>query len=171
MKVEADKKTAPFDRKVHSEAGAYVAELVDEILRLHGRILSARKPSGLAGSGQAIVLASVVLAQEPPTVARIARSLGYSRQAVQRIADALASEGHVRYVDNPYHKTSRQLLATERGRQVYEQANRESAEWTGRISDGLDPVSLARTLDDLRQIRRNLELDKHPAARVAGEKQ
>lgn len=172
MKTKTNKTSVSFDRNVHSEAGAYLAELVDEILRLNGRILSARKPTGLGGSGQVFVLASVVLAQEPPTVARIARSLGYSRQAVQRVADALAREGHVQYVENPHHKTSRQLVATEFGKQVYEQANQESAQWTARISQGLDPESLVRTLSDLRQIRRNLEQDKQgrgPSA--ASEKQ
>jgi DNA-binding MarR family transcriptional regulator len=170
MKVGAKNRTAPFDREVHGEAGAYLAELVDEILRLNGRIQGARRPTGLSGSGQAIVLASVVLAAEPPTVARIARSLGYSRQAVQRVADVLANEGHVLYVDNPNHKTSRQLVATDLGRRVYEQANNESAEWTKRISLGLDPASLARTLEDLRQIRRNLEQDKNESA-LASEEQ
>lgn len=169
---KTNKQSVLFNRDVHSETGAYLAELVDEVLRLNGRILSARKPTGLGGSGQAIVLASVVLAAEPPTVARIARSLGYSRQAVQRVADALAKEGHVQYVDNPHHKTSRQLVATELGSQAYEQANQESAQWTARISQGLDPESLVRTLSDLRQIRRNLEQDKQArGSSAASEKQ
>jgi len=149
-----------FDHSVHSEQGARLAELVDEVLRLHGRVMSARKPASLGGSSQAIVLAAVVLARESPTVARIARSLGYSRQAVQRVADVLVAEGYVQYVDNPHHKTSKQLVATDEGCQVYAQANQESAQWTERISQGLGTAELEQTLEVLRQIRRNLEQDK-----------
>lgn len=149
-----------FDHSVHSEQGARLAELVDEVLRLHGRVMSARKPAVLGSSAQTIVLASVVLAQEPPTVARIARSLGYSRQAVQRVADVLVEDGYVLYAENPHHKTSKQLVPTEKGRQTYVEANRESAEWTERISHGLAAEELEQTLSVLRRIRRNLELDK-----------
>ena len=149
-----------FDHSVHSEQGARLAELVDEVLRLHGRVMSARKPAALGSSAQTIVLASVVLAQEAPTVARIARSLGYSRQAVQRLADVLVEGGYVIYVDNPHHKTSKQLLATAAGREVYAEENRESSEWTDRISQGLSAEELEQTLSVLRRIRRNLEVDK-----------
>ncbi|MBA1204280.1 winged helix-turn-helix transcriptional regulator [Pseudomonas capeferrum] len=156
--------TVTFDHSVHSEQGARVALLVDEVLRLHGRVVSAKKPSALGSSAQAIVLASVVLAQDPPTVARIARSLGYSRQAVQRVADVLVENGHVLYQDNPHHKTSRQLEATEQGKQAYAEANRESAQWTERVSAGLSAQELEQALSVLRRIRRNLETDKQASA-------
>jgi len=159
-----------FDHSVHTEQGACLAELVDEILRLHGRVMSVSKPGALGSSAQTIVLASVVLASEPPTVARIARSLGYSRQAVQRVADVLANEGHVAYADNPHHKVSKLLVSTEKGRQAYEQANRESAQWTARISDGLETDELEQTLSVLRRIRRNLEQDKQMSAGGVAEK-
>ncbi len=154
------KRAKTFDHSVHSEQGACLAELVDEILRLHGRVMSASKPEALGSSAQTIVLASVVLASEPPTVARIARSLGYSRQAVQRVADVLAGEGHVVYAVNPHHKVSKLLVATAKGRAAYEQANRESAQWTERISQGLQAAELELALGVLRRIRRNLEQDK-----------
>ena len=105
-----------------------------------------------------------MLASEPPTVARIARSLGYSRQAVQRLADVLVESGHLDYRDNPHHKVSRLLVATELGQAAYEQANRDSAQWTERISRGLETTSLKATLDVLRRVRRNLEQDTQESA-------
>lgn len=160
-----------FDHSVHSEVGGRLGELVDEVLRLHGRVMSVKRPSVLGGPGQTFVLASVVLAVEPPTVARIARSLGYTRQAIQRLADVLAAEGYVSYEENPHHKTSKQLVATPLGRQVYAQVNQESAEWTERISQGLDVAVLDQTLEVLRQVRRNLEQDKNAAAQGVTEQQ
>jgi DNA-binding MarR family transcriptional regulator len=116
------------------------------------------------------VLASIAVAAEPPTVARIARSLGYTRQAVQRVADVLAGDGYVSYEDNPHHKTSKLLVATELGRQVYEKLNRESAEWTDRISLGLDVEDLEQTLKVMRLVRKNLEQDKPMPAKEVPKK-
>lgn len=169
---KAEKGRGPtFDHSVHTEVGGRLGELVDEVLRLHGRVMSVKRPTVLSGPGQTFVLASVVLAAEPPTVARIARSLGYTRQAIQRLADVLAAEGYVRYEDNPHHKTSRQLLPTELGRRVYDDVNRESAQWTERISQGLDLAALEQTLEVLRQVRRNLEQDKNASAQGVTEQQ
>lgn len=148
-----------FDRSVHTEQGARVAELVDEILRLHGRVLSVNKASSLGSSAQAIVLAAIVVAPQPPTVARIARSLGHARQGIQRIADVMAQQGLLVFADNPHHKTSKLLIATEQGREAYAQANRESAQWTDRVASGLSAAELEQTLGVLRRVRRNLEQD------------
>ncbi|MBH2074469.1 MAG: MarR family transcriptional regulator [Pseudomonadales bacterium] len=169
---KAEERSVPtFDHSVHSELGGRLGELVDEVLRLHGRVMSVKRPSVLGGPGQTFVLASVVLAAEPPTVARIARSLGYTRQAIQRLADILAAQGYVSYEDNPHHKTSKQLVATALGRQVYAQVNQESAEWTERISQGLDVAALDQTLEVLRQVRHNLEQDKSASVQGGTEQQ
>ncbi|MDB6052122.1 MAG: hypothetical protein JWR17_4868 [Pseudomonas sp.] len=169
-KETEDDKAVTFDRSVHSEVGGCLAELIDEVLRLHGRVLSVKRPSVLGSSAQTIVLASIVLAAQPPTVARIARSLGYTRQAVQRVADVLVGDGYACYEDNPHHKTSKQLIATEQGRLVYAQLNRESAEWTERISQGLDVSALEQTLKVMRLVRRNLEQDKQAPAQEVPKK-
>ena len=160
VKHESGYSPLPFNREVHGELGAHFAELVDEVLRLHGRVVNLRKSSEVGNSTQVIVLAAIVLAAEPPTVARIARSLGYSRQAIQKVADGLVAEGYAVYADNPYHKKSRNLLPTEAGKQAYELANQDSAEWTRRISEGLDVETLKLTLDTLRQLRYRLEKDQ-----------
>lgn len=154
------KKVPAFDRSVHTKAGARLGELVDEIFRLHGRILSVAKPSQLASSAQTIVLAAVVLAQEPPTAPRIARSIGHSTQAIQRIVDALVERGLVEYQDNPHHKKSRHLVATAMGKRIYAEANRESASWTSRIAAGLGEAELVQCLDLLRKVRDRLEHDR-----------
>ncbi|MGH6990613.1 MAG: MarR family winged helix-turn-helix transcriptional regulator, partial [Stellaceae bacterium] len=52
---------------------------------------------------------------EPLTVPQIARRLGVTRQAVQRIADLLVADGLARYVANPDHKASLHLILTDAG--------------------------------------------------------
>ena len=91
-----------------------VEELVDEILRLRGRVLSQARDMnekrGLGGYSQGLILTAVVRAVEPPTVAKIARSLGLTRQSVQRTANELAERELVVFEDNPHHKRAKQLV-------------------------------------------------------------
>ncbi|HUZ11729.1 MAG TPA: MarR family winged helix-turn-helix transcriptional regulator [Caulobacteraceae bacterium] len=52
---------------------------------------------------------------DPLTAPQIARRLGVSRQAVQRIADALVADGSARFERNPDHATSPFLVLTDAG--------------------------------------------------------
>src|SRR5215213_1959104 len=54
------------------------------------------------------------LADAPQTVPEVARSLWLPRQVVQRLADAAARLGYLRFVDNPAHRRSR--IAEQMGR-------------------------------------------------------
>jgi DNA-binding MarR family transcriptional regulator len=53
---------------------------------------------------------------DPRSVPQIARRLGVSRQAVQRIADALIADGVAAFARNPDHATSPFLVLTPPGR-------------------------------------------------------
>lgn len=145
----------------HTPVGAHVVELIDEVLRLRGRLLSATRNltagTGIRSLSQGLVLNAVVRAKEPPTVARIGRSLGYTRQAIQRVADELAAAGYLRFEDNPHHKRAMQLVATGRGLTAYRQSNDASVEWADRAGSALGKRELARTVTMLRRIRRYLE--------------
>jgi DNA-binding MarR family transcriptional regulator len=139
-----------------------LAVLTDEVLRTHGRLLSATAGFGTADGltgAQLLVLTTVVRAARPPTVPQIGRSLGHSRQAVQRLADALVERGLIETADNPDHKRARLLMATQEGLAAYERSNRLSRSWAERVTDGMDPGELAAAVDTLRKIRQRLETD------------
>ncbi|MDY0011264.1 MAG: MarR family transcriptional regulator [Rhodocyclaceae bacterium] len=145
----------------HTRAGGLVIELVDELMRLHGRWMSlARNLSNgtqIHSMTSGLVLASVVCAVEPPTVARIARSLGYSRQAIQRVADELERLGYIRYQDNPHHKRAKLLLASEEGLAAYNRSNDASVEWADKMGTTLGEGDLFQTVATLRRVRRYME--------------
>ena len=65
------------------------------------------------------VIGVVALAHSGVTVPGIARALGQSRQAVQRITDVMEHDGLLRYQDNPEHKRSVLVCLTDRGQEVY----------------------------------------------------
>jgi DNA-binding MarR family transcriptional regulator len=142
-----------------------LAELVDEVLRCHGRLLTATANlgtgDGLTGA-QLLVLTTVVRADRAPTVPQIGRSLGHSRQAVQRLADALVERGLIEAVDNPDHKRARRLVPTAAGRRAYDRSNARGRDWAARVTEDMSPAELTAAAETLRRLRRRLEADDHP---------
>src|SRR5690606_14286378 len=65
------------------------------------------------------VLGTLTRAGCPLTVPQIAREMGQTRQSIQRLADVMASDGFVEYVDNPAHAKSRNVRLTTLGVQTY----------------------------------------------------
>ena len=54
--------------------------------------------------------------REPQSVSAIARTMGLTRQSVQRIADVLVERGLAAFEDNPAHRRAKLLSPTEGGR-------------------------------------------------------
>jgi DNA-binding MarR family transcriptional regulator len=157
-------------KKLISPAGELVAALIDEVLRLRGRVLSATRElneqRGLSSHSQGMLLTAVVRAIEPPTVAKIARSLGFTRQSVQRTANELADGGLIRFEDNPHHKRAKQIVATEAGFAAYSRTDDVRGQWVDQIGDIIDKRELEQAIATLRRIRRYIE---HPDAQIQPE--
>jgi DNA-binding MarR family transcriptional regulator len=86
---------------------------------------------------------------EPHSVPQIARTLGVTRQNVQRIADLLVEEGSALYQDNPDHRASPHLVLTRRGRATLEALTKAAGGYHARLARKLsssDVVSLQRGL-------------------------
>lgn len=87
------------------------------VFRLNGQLLSIAEdlagPAGLTAAWWQ-VLATVL--GEPLSVAGISRSIGNSRQSVQRVADLLVDEGLAEYQPNPAHRRAKLLTPTDQGR-------------------------------------------------------
>ncbi|WP_050460674.1 MarR family winged helix-turn-helix transcriptional regulator [Herbaspirillum autotrophicum] len=144
-------------------ASGLVETFVDEVMRLRGRILSAAREMneerGLHSHSQGLILSAVVRAAEPPTVARIARSLGLTRQSVQRIANDLDAGGFIAFEDNPHHKRAKQLVPTAAGLKAHAGNAGVRGAWTSKLESVVGPDELKRTVETLRKIRSYLE---HP---------
>lgn len=79
-------------------------------------VVGARGVSGV----RHLLLGSVADPKYPAPVAHVAREMGLTRQAVQRIADHLVADGLLSYEDNPHHKRAALVVITERGRTAFE---------------------------------------------------
>ena len=136
--------------------------LADEVLRLHGRLLAANSDLGAADGltgAQVLVLTAVVNAGRPPTVPQIGRSLGHTRQSVQRIADALTARGLLAGKENPDHKRAPLLIPTEAGRAAHRRFDERGQAWIARVTQGIDADDIISATETLRALRTRMESD------------
>jgi DNA-binding MarR family transcriptional regulator len=125
-KAKAPRRTRPRPI-VHGKSEA-IAELMLEVAQFFFRIRAVGQKTGLItswGGGAFGFLRSLALLG-PLTVPQIAQMRPTSRQRMQRLADELAAEGLVEFVDNPKHRRSKLVQITPRGDARYR-------EWNGRF--------------------------------------
>jgi DNA-binding MarR family transcriptional regulator len=136
-----------------------VTELILEIFRANGRLLAAGDALvadiGLT-SARWQVLGAMALSPVPLPVAHIARNMGLTRQAVQRLANEMARDGLVRFVPNPHHRRARLALLTGRGKAAYDAAIRRQEPWADSLATGLSAREIEAATTTLRTLRRRL---------------
>lgn len=97
--------------------GGAVTDLMLEVAQYFFRLRALGQKSGLItswGAGSFGFLRSLAL-MGPLTVPQIARMRPTSRQRMQRLADELAADGLVEFVDNPTHRRSKLVRLTRKG--------------------------------------------------------
>lgn len=141
-----------------TSAGSALTELILEVFRLNGRLLSAgdalTRPVHQTSARWQVLGA---LENGARTVADVSRRMGLTRQSVQRTADLLDADGLVSYVDNPAHLRARLAMLTPRGRATLEAITARQVDWVNRITAGLGVRDLRHALETLRQLRSALE--------------
>ncbi|MBX3501620.1 MAG: MarR family transcriptional regulator [Alphaproteobacteria bacterium] len=98
-----------------------VTELMLEVAQCFFKIRALGQKTGLItswGGGAFGFMRSLALLG-PLTVPQIAEMRPTSRQRMQRLADELAAQGLVRFVDNPKHRRSKLVRLTARGEAQY----------------------------------------------------
>jgi DNA-binding MarR family transcriptional regulator len=91
------------------------------------------------------------------TVPQLARTLGVSRQNVQRIANALVRDRLARFVDNPDHRSSPHIVLSDKGRGTLASLTRAARSRHGALAARLKGIDLAALRRDLRQIQISLD--------------
>jgi DNA-binding MarR family transcriptional regulator len=126
-------------------AGDAFSLLAILVIRLNGLITAAgdalARPARQT-SARWQVLASVE--DQPMTVADIARTLGLTRQSVQRVADLLEADGLVREEGNPRHRRASLVTLTPSGRTALRTIQVAQAEWANDLGAELGARELAR---------------------------
>lgn len=137
-----------------------ITDLVLETFRLNGRLIAAG--DGLVAdvgltSARWQVLGAIALSPTPLPVASIARNMGLSRQAVQRLANEIALDGLVRFGANPHHQRAKLVLLTPRGKTAYDAAMKRQAPWARNLASGIAAKEIEAATATLRTIRQRLD--------------
>jgi len=101
------------------------AELMLEVAQCFFRIRALGQQTGLISSwgGGAFGFMRSLALLGPLTVPRIAEMRPTSRQRMQRLADELAAEGLVEFIENPEHRRSKLVRLTRKGASRYRELN------------------------------------------------
>jgi DNA-binding MarR family transcriptional regulator len=139
----------------HTQKGRLFTEVVLEIFKVNG-LLAAEgdrltKEFGLS-SARWKVLGALEISNIPLTVPQIARVMGLTRQAVQRLADAMEKEGLLAYQNNPHHKRAKYVVLTNRGKEIYHMIGEKQIPWANQNANEMSIADLEVTLSVLHKI-------------------
>jgi DNA-binding MarR family transcriptional regulator len=87
------------------------------------------------------------------SVAAIAKSTGYSRQGVQRLADALVAEGSARYRADEHDRRRQRLELTGAGAATFEQMEAHFDVWSARLLTRIPEAELVAVAHALEHVR------------------
>ena len=145
--------------KRRTASGDSLTSLILEIFRANGALIEAgnvlTNPYGLTSSRWQ-VLGAIDLADQPLTVSQIARRMGLSRQAVQRIVNDLVKLEMVSLEDNLDHKRAPLIAFTRKAENAMAAINLAQTEWVNRLSEGLDAAEIDAAHKLLAQINQRL---------------
>ena len=145
----------------HSPEAAALTALILEIFRLNGRLLAdGDRLTGDLGLSSARWQVIGAIEAAPLPVAQIARDMGLTRQAVQRLANVLADEGLVAFAPNPNHRRATLVRLTAKGSSALNEVNRRQVEWSNRLAAGLTAESIESALALMHTLRQRLETDQ-----------
>jgi len=134
--------------------GEAVAALMLEVAQCFFRIRALGQKAGLItswGGGAFGFMRSLALLG-PLTVPQIAGMRPTSRQRMQRLADELADEGLVRFVDNPKHRRSKLVRLTPKGEARYRELNARLLSIASTMAGTLGEAEIRRAGEVVRQL-------------------
>jgi DNA-binding MarR family transcriptional regulator len=134
--------------------GEAIAELMLEVAQCFFRIRAFGQKEGFItnwGGGAFGFLRSLALLG-PLTVPQIAQMRPTSRQRMQRLADELAAEGLVEFIDNPKHRRSKLVRLTRKGDARYHGLNARLLAIAATFGVALGEPDIRRAREVVRQL-------------------
>ncbi len=131
-----------------------VADLILEVAQCFFRMRAMGQKTGLItnwGGGAFGFLRSLAL-MGPLTVPQIAEMRPTSRQRMQRLADELAADGLVRFVDNPKHLRSKLVQLTAKGETHYRDMSARFQHIASTLGATLDERAIRGAADVVRHL-------------------
>jgi len=134
--------------------GEAITDLMLEVAQFFFRLRALGQKTGLItnwGAGAFGFMRSLALIG-PLTVPQIAQMRPTSRQRMQRLADELAAEGLVEFIDNPRHRRSKLLRLTRKGNTRYREMNARLLDIAATMGADLSEAEIRRSTDIVRRL-------------------
>jgi DNA-binding MarR family transcriptional regulator len=134
--------------------GEAIADLMLEVAQFYFRLRAVGQRTGLITSwgGGAFGFMRSLAVVGPLTVPQIAHMRPTSRQRMQRLADELAAEGLVEFIDNPRHRRSKLVRLTRKGETRYREMSARFLAIASTMGAELGEAEIRKTTGILRQL-------------------
>ena len=155
-------KNMPFYHNKKTPASNALTDLVRTVLRMNATVQKSgtRLTRGMGlTNARWQTLAELFALEKRVTVSELARHMGLTRQAVQRLADEMASHGLVEFAENPGDARAKHLLLTEAGRATYHDALEREWQWTNAIAEDFDAEQITHAVALLEAITQKMQTD------------
>jgi DNA-binding MarR family transcriptional regulator len=139
--------------------GEAVAALMLEVAQCFFRIKALGQKTGLItswGGGAFGFMRSIALLG-PLTVPQIAEMRPTSRQRMQRLADELADEGLVKFVDNPKHRRSKLVRLTPKGEARYRELSARLLSIASTMAGALGEADIRKATEIVSQLSEDVK--------------
>jgi DNA-binding MarR family transcriptional regulator len=141
-------------RRIAGRKGEAIADLMLEVAQFFFRLRSVGQKTGLItswGGGAFGFMRSLALLG-PLTVPQIAKMRPTSRQRMQRLADELASDGLIEFIDNPKHRRSKLVRLTRKGEARYGELSARFLAITSTMGADLTETDIRTTTEIVRRL-------------------
>lgn len=143
----------------HTSKGKLLTDVILETFKLNGLLVAVGdqliKELGIT-SARWKILGALSGGQNVMTVPEIARQMGQSRQAVQRLANEMMEDGLLVSEDNPKHQRAKLLKLTRNGQAVYRKVMEKQAPWVNEIAQEMTEVELKTIVAGLQRLNDQL---------------
>ena len=131
-----------------------IAGLMLEVAQCFFRIRAVGQKTGLITSwgGGALGFMRTLALLGPLTVPQVAQMRPTSRQRMQRLADELAAEGLVKFIDNPKHRRSKLVQLTRKGDARYRELYARFLVIASTMGAALSEADIRKTTEIVRQL-------------------
>ncbi len=144
----------------HTRKGSLMTDIILDTFKLNGLLVAEGdlliSDLGLT-SARWKVLGALSNGLEAMTVSDIARMMGQSRQAVQRLSNEMLKDGLLEAQINPKHQRAKLMKLTEKGIQAYEQAMQKQVPWVNGIASDFEEKDLELASSILEKLIRQLD--------------
>ena len=124
--------------------------------------------TGMYGQSSARWRVMLRVSSGDTTVSTIAKESGFSRQAVQRLADSLVSDGLAVYSENKTDKRTQTIALTNAGNRLFNKMEQSFDSWSERLVSAISSESLSSLTKQLDSVRVIVDRDTFNFSRGEG---